>query len=125
MSSEPGNESFFCALRPIPRILRLQDDITRVKLQVASCAACESIWQPLRLSTNRLRPVATPVGTPEHFRIGSFSFADNGMYRCFSCNATGCGAIDLMMALHSVNITTGGELLTTLDVSELPAMLKK
>src|SRR2546422_6362483 len=24
MSSEPGNESFFCALRPIPRILSLQ-----------------------------------------------------------------------------------------------------
>src|SRR6266699_7272563 len=24
MSSEPGNESFFCALRPIPRILSLR-----------------------------------------------------------------------------------------------------
>src|ERR1044072_880728 len=32
MSSEPGNESFFCALRPIPRILRIQDEIMRVKL---------------------------------------------------------------------------------------------
>ena len=41
MSSEPGNESFFCALRPIPRIRRLQDEITRVKLQVASCAGCD------------------------------------------------------------------------------------
>ena len=36
MSSEPGNESFFCALRPIQRILSLADDITRVKFKVAS-----------------------------------------------------------------------------------------
>jgi hypothetical protein len=34
MSSEPGNESFFCALRPIPRILSLWDEITRVKFQI-------------------------------------------------------------------------------------------
>ena len=78
MSSEPGNESFFCGLRPIPRILRLQDEITRVKRQVATCAGCESIWHPLRLSTNRLRPVATPVGTPEHFRIG-FAATENDL----------------------------------------------
>src|SRR3989475_8927181 len=31
MSSEPGNESFFCALRPIPRILSLRNEIMRVK----------------------------------------------------------------------------------------------
>jgi len=32
----------------------------------------------LRLSTNRLRPVATPVGTPEHFRIG-FAATENNL----------------------------------------------
>src|SRR4051794_33727685 len=31
MSSEPGNESFFCALRPIPRILSLPRQIPGVK----------------------------------------------------------------------------------------------
>src|SRR5437762_5708564 len=36
MSSEPGNESFFCALRPIPRILSLRDEITRVKFRLSS-----------------------------------------------------------------------------------------
>src|SRR5215471_9600920 len=36
MSSEPGNESFFCALRPIPRILSLGDEITQVKFRLAS-----------------------------------------------------------------------------------------
>jgi hypothetical protein len=36
MSSEPGKESFFCALRPIPRILSLQGEIMRVKFEVAS-----------------------------------------------------------------------------------------
>src|SRR5215469_13121877 len=33
MSSEPGNESFFCGLRPIPRILSLQGRITRIKFE--------------------------------------------------------------------------------------------
>src|SRR5579871_58981 len=33
MSSEPGNESFFCALRPIPRILSLQDQIIGIKFK--------------------------------------------------------------------------------------------
>jgi hypothetical protein len=65
-------------LRPIPRILSLQDEITQVKLQVASCAGRESIRQPLWLSTNRLRPVATPVGTPKHFRIG-FAATENDL----------------------------------------------
>src|SRR5436189_269377 len=34
MSSEPGNESFFCALRPIPRILSLRprDDASQVQI---------------------------------------------------------------------------------------------
>src|SRR6267378_2848786 len=34
MSSEPGNESFFCALRPIPRILSLRrrDETNQVKI---------------------------------------------------------------------------------------------
>ena len=35
MSSEPGNESFFCALRPIPRILSLQRQITRIKFKAS------------------------------------------------------------------------------------------
>src|SRR5207302_8003782 len=34
MSSDPGNESFFCALRPIPRILslRLRDYASQVQI---------------------------------------------------------------------------------------------
>src|SRR4051794_40970658 len=38
MSREPGNESFFCALRPIPRILSLQrrDDASQVQIPVES-----------------------------------------------------------------------------------------
>jgi hypothetical protein len=37
MSSEPGNESFLCALRPILRILSLQGQITRIKFKLCSC----------------------------------------------------------------------------------------
>src|SRR5215472_7547140 len=38
MSSEPGNESFFCALRPIPRILSLRrrDPASQVPIDEAS-----------------------------------------------------------------------------------------
>jgi hypothetical protein len=38
MSSEPGNESFFRALRPIPRILMQQDETGQVKIGKASPA---------------------------------------------------------------------------------------
>src|SRR5947209_3571442 len=62
MSSEPGNESFFCALRPIPRILSLCDEITRVKFRLSSPprarrfgvltrAGCESLRRALPPST--------------------------------------------------------------------------
>ena len=34
MSSEPGNESFFCALRPIPRILSLQRQYYASQVQI-------------------------------------------------------------------------------------------
>src|SRR5690242_942767 len=33
MSSEPGNESFFCALRPMPRILSLRRSGETIKLR--------------------------------------------------------------------------------------------
>src|SRR5438552_3481148 len=57
MSSEPGNESFFCALRPIPRILSLRqrDETNQVKIckpsrrktdfGVLTRAGCESLWR--------------------------------------------------------------------------------
>src|SRR5438477_12287010 len=63
MSSEPGNESFFCALRPIPRILSLQrrDYASQVQIGepsrrktisgVLTRAGCESLWRSLPLST--------------------------------------------------------------------------
>src|SRR5437763_17223832 len=35
MSSEPGNEWFFCALRPIPRILSLRLRDARLKFRLA------------------------------------------------------------------------------------------
>src|ERR1700731_2097891 len=34
MSSEPGNESFFCALRPIPRILSLRQRAYASQVQI-------------------------------------------------------------------------------------------
>src|ERR1035441_4299422 len=70
MSSEPGNESFFCALRPIPRILSLRrrDYASQVQIgwpsvarwfRALTRAGCE--WGALPLSTNRLRPISTGV----------------------------------------------------------------
>src|ERR1700754_2996263 len=50
MSSEPGNESFFCALRPIPRILSLQPR------EYAS----QDPTGALPPSTSRLRPDRQP-----------------------------------------------------------------
>ena len=38
MSSEPGNESFFCALRPIPRILSLRQRDHASQVQVGELA---------------------------------------------------------------------------------------
>src|SRR5437762_13524891 len=62
MSSEPGNESFFCALRPIPRILSLRrrDYASQVQigepcaqddLGVLTRAGCASLWGALPLAT--------------------------------------------------------------------------
>jgi hypothetical protein len=59
-SSEPGNELFFCALRPIPRILSLQlreyasqDQIVKPSparwFGVLTRAGCESLWRELLL----------------------------------------------------------------------------
>src|SRR5258705_11910251 len=58
MSSEPGNESFFCALRPIPRILSLRrrdypsqvqigEPSRRKTISGAHAAGCESLSLPL------------------------------------------------------------------------------
>src|SRR2546430_7641916 len=77
MSSEPGNESFFCALRPIPRILSLRWRDARVKFRLARRAlapqddfgvltrtGCESLGRvaavdndshPVRVSTPKSR----------------------------------------------------------------------
>src|SRR3984893_13873314 len=71
MSSEPGNESFFCALRPIPRILSLRrrDETNQVKICKPSAPQDDfgvlmragGEWRALPLSTNRLRPISTGV----------------------------------------------------------------
>src|SRR5580698_5520527 len=49
MSSEPGNESFFCALRPIPRILSLrrQGGASQVQINEPSVALACSPPLPL------------------------------------------------------------------------------
>src|ERR1041385_8501746 len=59
MSSEPGNESFFCALRPIQRILSLRrrDYASQIQIGeplapqddfgVLTRAGCESLWRAL------------------------------------------------------------------------------
>src|SRR5256885_6068579 len=49
MSSEPGNESFFCALRPIPRILSLRR---------RDCASQVQIGEPSR--REMIRGAAAP-----------------------------------------------------------------
>src|ERR1051325_2078651 len=58
MSREPGNESFFCALRPIPRILSLQPRDYGSQVQIGEPrAGGESPWRVLPLVDNSLRPV--------------------------------------------------------------------
>src|SRR5947208_5848548 len=49
MSSEPGNESFFCALRPIPRILSLRRRDYASQVQIV---------QPSLLPLNRWAGIA-------------------------------------------------------------------
>ena len=77
MSSEPGNESFFCALRPIPRILSLRrrDYASQVQIGepsrrktisgVLTGAGCESLWRALPRSTIGLGPISTGVKLSE------------------------------------------------------------
>src|SRR5690349_10727392 len=43
MSSEPGNESFFCALRPIPRILSLRWRIYASQVQIGESSPRKTI----------------------------------------------------------------------------------
>src|SRR5215470_3830414 len=70
MSSEPGNESFFCALRPIPRILSLQDEITRIKFKAPFSRP------PNRLPQNRRQaPSETLLTPPPH---GAVAFVSLG-----------------------------------------------
>src|SRR5260370_35121858 len=69
MSSDPGNESFFCALRPIPRILSLRR---------RDCASQVQIGEPSRRKTisgcsrapdaNRCGARALPLSTMGYVR---------------------------------------------------------
>src|SRR6266480_3850883 len=43
MSSEPGNESFFCALRPIPRILSLRSQDYASQVQIGESSPRKTI----------------------------------------------------------------------------------
>src|SRR5215471_16961874 len=52
MSSEPGNESFFCALRPIPRILSLRRRCYAGQVQVRRALAPQNDFGVL---TRRMR----------------------------------------------------------------------
>src|ERR1044071_1554823 len=54
MSSEPGNESFFCALRPIQRILSLQEFGHANQVQRA--------LQSLKAKPTPAKPEARPCG---------------------------------------------------------------
>src|ERR1700738_1553962 len=76
MSSEPGNESFFCALRPIPRILSLRRRYARVKFRLASPRAARRFRgahaRRMRIAMaraaavdNGLRPISTGVKLSE------------------------------------------------------------
>jgi hypothetical protein len=74
MSSEPGNESFFCALRPILRILSLQRQITRIKVK----GELQSL-----APTGPRKPEASPAETREtrlsygRYFLGSGAVADS------------------------------------------------
>src|SRR5207248_148197 len=69
MSSEPGNESFLCALRPIPRILSLRRAITRVKFKASFSRA-----RPRRLrSPIRFVPRQHPAGCGHRHLLSTLS----------------------------------------------------
>jgi hypothetical protein len=72
MSSEPGNESFFCALRPIPRILSLRRRDCASQVQIGGPSRRKTISgahaRRMRIAMarvaavdNRLRPISTGV----------------------------------------------------------------
>src|SRR6185295_6231250 len=56
MSNEPGNESFFCGLRPILRILSLQREITRIKFFQLSPESDPAALSPCRVRKSWLTP---------------------------------------------------------------------
>ncbi len=49
-----------------------------------------------------------PIHRPKQNQT-SFSYASDGRYHCFSCNAKGRGAIDLTMAVLSVSFQSAKE----------------
>src|ERR1051325_4311046 len=63
MSSEPGNESFFCALRPIPRILSLYGRDYASQVQIGEPAGKRVRGsQARRMRMARVAAVDRPLG---------------------------------------------------------------
>ena len=65
MSSEPGSESFFCSLRPIPRILSLQGRDCASQVQIG--APSRGSWfgvltRGMRIATARVAAVDNKLG---------------------------------------------------------------
>src|SRR5712692_4482031 len=76
MSSEPGNESFFCALRPIPRILSLRrrDYASQVQIGEPSrrktISGCSRAPEPLHIG----QAVLSLNGTMDYFIDTVFNY---------------------------------------------------
>ena len=60
-----------------------------------------------------------PVHHPKQ-NSTSFSYAADGRFNCFSCNAKGRGAIDLAMAIRGVGFQAAVELLGAVPIVEPP-----
>src|SRR5260370_18715677 len=69
MSSEPGNESFFCALRPIPRILSLRRREYASQIQIGEPSRRKTISGCSRApDANRCGARALPLSTMGYVR---------------------------------------------------------
>src|SRR4029077_10862979 len=84
MSSEPGNESFFCALRPIPRILSLRRRDCARQVQIGEPSRRTTISGCSRAPdayTNGKVQISRPAGCrtlqQHHVRAFLYSFEDN------------------------------------------------
>src|SRR5579859_3966975 len=127
MSSEPGNESFFCALRPIPRILSLrrQDYASQVQIgepsrrkKISGCShapdANRDTTRSITSSYDSLNRVAVAETTSTHATSPTNCWGEAYFYDNFTTAGGACGNLSTITSPSSAYTGCTGESLSVI-----------